>query len=161
MDVSHNASDYLPGRLYTFQVALGVSVYSASVTAPGGIFIPDHVSGMPISWQFPGNVNTASIAGRNSNTTHRYMTTLSSPWSPPAADLANLEIYDVQVSCTRNVLGAFDGGASDSCFVELEDEKSQPVTNPDFQALLGSFQLPKINLYQAALACNRPRHPSH
>ena len=129
-DIDTGDFSYLPGGVYVFQVGIGGTVYSASATAPGGISIPNHVSGMPVSWEFPGNVNVAKIHKADSDEVHQFLTNLTSPWSPPAEDLADPSIYEVEVSCTRNVLGAFDGGAGDSSFVKIEDENSQPVTNP-------------------------------
>ncbi len=121
---------YQPGQVYSFQVVFGGGVYSASVTTPGAIFIPAHVSGLPVTWSFPGNLNVAAITKLNSGNTSQFTVNLVSPWTPPAEAVSSFGIYEVEVSCSRTEREAFDGGASLASFITAEDELGRPVTNP-------------------------------
>jgi hypothetical protein len=129
-DKNSGSWTYSPGQVYIFEVAWGGSRYSASVTAPGGIMIPGHVSDLPVTWAYPGNLNVAVITKQNSELVYRFLTNLTSPWNPPADDISALGSYQIEVSCERSVLGAFSGGASSACLVIAEDEDTEFLSNP-------------------------------
>lgn len=129
-DKNSSRWSYYPGQVYVFEVAWGGGQYSASVTAPGGIRIPGHVSDLPITWDYPGNLNVAVITKQNSELVYRFLANLTSPWTPPADDISTLGSYQIEVSCERTVLGAFSGGASSACLVTAVDEDTESLSNP-------------------------------
>jgi len=125
-----NAWNYQPGQACTVVVSRAGKTYSGSVTLPGGIFIPPHLSGLPVTWAFPGNLNVATITKKNSDKVFRFLKSLDSPWTPPAEDLQDQASYEIDVSCQRNLLGSFDGGADPACLITAEDEDTEVLANP-------------------------------
>jgi len=89
---------YQPGQVYTVQVCILGTVYSASVTAPGGISVPLPSTGSPVSWSVTGNQNSASVTEQFVPYSTTFQAPINSTSPNPSSPLTLTGAYPVSGS---------------------------------------------------------------